>query len=110
MNWSVCLRCNDVGVLRVKLEDLGTLVKCGCEVGRDQNWELPFITELPTGTRESSVPRDFFVPQSDSNERPVKERISYWTEKIRVAEEYWRNNPLAPRSDVLIRKPYKDED
>lgn len=111
---SPCLMCNDVGVVRIKVEDLGTLIKCSCEFGKDQIWALPSISEMRPGTFEQApLPAEQFSPPFKPKTQTgalsfIKEKISWWKEKVRMAEEYWSNNPLEVNSTVLRRDPYAD--
>lgn len=119
-NGSMCFKCNDVGIVRIKVENLGSLAKCSCDIGGQQGWVLPFVTEL-TGSDSKPVPFDQFKPPfnpktQEQLTRFIMEKVAWWKEKIHQAVEYWANNPpakldlkpLAPQGEVLRRDPYAD--
>ncbi len=92
----VCQKCLGAGVLRVHIDDIGTLALCDCDVGGRMPWDLP-IVEI--WMKHQALPVDQFKPPFQPKTQTqvnhfIREKISWWKEKIHVAEEFWRNRKV----------------
>ncbi len=86
-----CLKCNHIGIVRVQIGDVGTLAKCSCEVGQDQRYEIPTVTNE---MKSLPLPNDHFQPPVSPKSqtevtRFIREKINWWTTKIHLAEAFW---------------------
>lgn len=106
MNWQereqkhelYCQACIDAGVVRVEHNGYGTLAICDaidregqiCRQGAGQPWKLPKVSAL--GLRSQPLPWQEFKCEFDPK-RPLgslREKFSWWKEKVRTAEGYWK--------------------
>lgn len=91
-----CVKCRNVGVVRMLFEDVGTLVLCDCKQGKSQSWKLPRITDpIMLTKKHAPLPVDEFGPgvgfhSQEKGIKFIRERLGWWYEKIRVAEEFWK--------------------
>lgn len=107
-----CLRCLDVGILKVKIDSLATLARCSCKSGRELSYVLPLVTEIEPEF-ESPLPESLFKPPPELSltlaaTHFILEKISWWREKLKLAEEYWAHNKPKSPDKPLRRDPYSD--
>lgn len=91
-----CKACLDVGVLRVDHDGVGTLALCDCKQGDLQPWKLPKASKI--GGRTQPLPWQEFKPDLEAHSgnigRAIREKQSWWREKIGIAEEFWKSKNL----------------
>ncbi len=92
LDW--CEKCENAGILRVQIEDVGTLAICDCKQGDMQGWNLPRLKTLGS-VKHSPLPKNEFHPgvQRQSQEKDsfkfVHEKAAFLREKIMIAERLW---------------------
>ncbi len=93
-----CNTCLNVGVLRVAIEDYGTLCLCDCTAGHQQPWELPRLSSLKDTPRHKPLKWEDFHPgihakslDPEDMQSFIPERTKWWREKVRTAEEYFKS-------------------
>lgn len=94
-----CKRCESIGVVRVKRSDnVPALALCDCETGQIQPWKLPSIKTLNNPVTQAVPYQDFHpgIKPLDMDELSMKnfmkEKISWWLEKIHTSEELWASD------------------
>lgn len=91
---SMCLKCNDLGVLSVIFDGLETLCLCDCPQGDLQIWGLRSIRELGE-VKFSALSPDEFKPKEGLSDQSIssmiKERVTWWRSKIAIAEGFWKD-------------------
>lgn len=94
-----CLKCLDVGVLKIEIDGLGTLAICDfpdrdgltCGQGAWQPWRLSRASESPTSKPQPLPWQEFKTPAFNGKLGQLKEKMFWWREKVRVAEEFWKS-------------------
>lgn len=90
-NAPTCSLCRDLGILELSQGTLKTLAKCRCTAGKsDVNsvWQLPTIPL--NGFTTAWLNAFEFRPTAEMN---YDQKILWWKEKIKTAEEFWKTNP-----------------
>lgn len=89
MSWNSpdCSLCKDLGILELIQAQTKTVAKCMCSCGKN----LPNqIWKLPTIPLENWETKPFEAWQfNPTYERNYNQTISWWKEKIKMAEEFW---------------------
>lgn len=97
-----CLKCDDVGVLRVKDDEQGfdSLVYCTCDWAKQtvQPWRFPRLTtKIESAFTVTKCPLAWFLPDNERGSVPVgsmnnsvAQKISEWNKRAKDAEEFWK--------------------
>jgi len=92
-----CIQCNDFGLVRVtsRSENIETLMRCDCEVGQDQVWELPrWHRDCSNQFSRTPCPLEWFKPSKlddlKESKASLQQQAEYWRNKVRIAEQFWK--------------------
>lgn len=93
-----CQKCLDVGVLRVDHEPSLNLALCDCDHGFKQPWKLPRNGADIVRKHAPLPPQEFkpnFTVNGQNLQKAIRERVAWWREKVRHAEDCWKSRASA---------------